>query len=136
VATEADLPFESLDFVYMPTTDVAAEIEHWSSVLGGEVGFAIEAFGTRVAMVRLASGPPDVLLAQHMEGERPVLLYRVASLDEASAALKERGWEDGVHAGMPYGEFVEFTTPAGHRLAIYERSRPEATERLAGRRDF
>jgi hypothetical protein len=136
MADEATLPFESLDFVYMPTPDVAAEIEHWSSILGGELGFAIEAFGTRVAMMRLSPGTPEVLLAEHMEGDRPVLVYRVESLDAAVEALKERGWEEGLHAGMPYGPFVEFSTPAGHRIAIYERTRPEAAERLAGRRDF
>jgi hypothetical protein len=136
MADEATLPFESLDFVYMPTPDVATELEHVQSVLGGEVAWAIEAFGTRVAMIRLAPGSPEVLLAEHLEGERPVLLYRVASLDGAIAALKARGWREGVHAGMPYGPFCEFHTDAGHRIAIYERTRPEATERLAGRRDF
>jgi hypothetical protein len=69
VAGEDSLPFESLDFVYMPATDVAAELEHIVEVLGGEVGWAIERFGTRVAMVRLAAGPPQVLLAEHLEGE-------------------------------------------------------------------
>jgi hypothetical protein len=136
VAGEDSLPFESLDFVYMPATDVAAELEHIVEVLGGEVGWAIERFGTRVAMVRLAAGPPQVLLAEHLEGEKPVLVYRVASLDAAVDELTERGWVEQVRAGMPYGPLSVFATPGGMQLAIYENTRPQATEMLAGRRDF
>jgi hypothetical protein len=120
----------------MPVTDVAAELEHFTTVLGGEVAWAIERFGTRVAMVRLAAGPPEVLLAEHMEGERPVLVYRVADLEASMAALRARGWEEHVRSEMPYGPLSVFGTPGGQRLAIYERIRPEATEMLAGRRDF
>ena len=129
-------PFESLDFLYMPTPDVAAEVEHFASVLGAQVVFAIEAFGARVAMVRLADGRPDVLLADHLEGERPVLVYRVPALAAAIEALKQRGWRDMPTFGIPHGTCCEFSTPAGHRLAIYELERPGASERLAGRRDF
>ena len=136
MAGEASLPFESLDFVYMPATDVAAELEHIATVLGGEVGWAIERFGTRVAMVRLAPGSPHVLLAEHLEGERPVLVYRVASLEAAVAELEGRGWVEQVRAGMPYGPLSVFATPGGMQLAIYENTRPHATEMLAGRRDF
>jgi hypothetical protein len=105
-------------------------------VLGAELAFAIEAMGTRVAMVRLASGPPDVLLAGHLEGERPVLVYRVADLDAAVAELRGRGWEDAPRFGIPHGPIVAFTAPGGHRLAIYELTRPEAAAHFAGRRDF
>ena len=131
-----DAPFESLDFLYMPAADVAAELDHFTSVLGGSVVWAIEAFGARVAMVRLAAGPPDVLLADHLDGERPVLVYRVASLDRAVEALRARGWEDQPQFGIPHGPCIEFATPAGHRLAIYELTRPGVPERFAGRRDF
>ena len=136
MADEASLPFESLDFVYMPATDVAAELEHVTTVLGGEVGWAIERFGTRVAMVRLAAGRPELLLAEHLEGERPLLVYRVASLETAVEVLTARGWVEQVRAGMPYGPLSVFATPGGMQLAIYENTRPHAAEMLAGRRDF
>jgi hypothetical protein len=116
--------------------DVAAELEHVTTVLGGEVVWAIERFGTRVAMVRLAPGAPELLLAEHMEGERSVLVYRVADLEASVAALRERGWEEHVRSAMPYGPLSVFATPGGVRLAIYERTRPDAAEMLAGRRDF
>jgi hypothetical protein len=98
--------------------------------------FAIEAMGTRVAMLRLSSGPPAVLLAGHLEGERPVLVYRVADLDAATAELRARGWPDAARLDIPHGPIVAFTAPGGHRLGIYELTRPEVAERLAGRRDF
>ena len=56
-------PFEALDFVYMPSRDVAADVRHFTETLGGELVFAIEAFGTRVAMVQLTPAPPALLLA-------------------------------------------------------------------------
>ena len=129
-------PFQSLDFVYMPSGDVAADIEHFTAVLGGRLVFAIEAFGTRVAMVELTEAPPRILLAGHLEGERPVLVYRVSSLDRAMEELEARGWEPQPRFGIPHGPVCAFHTPDGHRLAIYELTRPEADDRLAGRRDF
>src|SRR4051812_22152008 len=104
----------------MPAPDVAAEGEHFTSVFGAQLVFAIEAFGARVAMVRLAGGPPDVLLADHLDGERPVLVYRVASLDRALEELAAHGWEERPRFGIPHGPCVEFASPGGHRLAIYE----------------
>jgi hypothetical protein len=129
-------PFESLDFLYMPAADVAAEVDHFTGVLGGSVVWAIEAFGARVAMVRLAAGSPAVLLADHLDGDRPVLVYRVASLDRAAEELAARGWDERPRFDIPHGPCIEFATPAGHRLAIYELTRPEVPERFPGRRDF
>jgi hypothetical protein len=127
--------FEQLDFVYMPSTDVAGDVAHFVDGLGAAAVFTIEAFGTRVAMVRLGGGP-DVVLAGHLPGERPILVYRVADLDGATAELRGRGFDPGPRLGIPHGPCHSFTTPGGHRLAIYELTRPEVADRLAGRRDF
>jgi len=132
----AHLPFESLDFLYMPSTEVAADVDYFVDVLGAEHVFRIEAFGTRVAMVRLAPGPPRILFAGHLEGERPILVYRVEDLDRSIAELEGRGWTAGGRFGIPHGPVCEITTPGGHRLAMYELTRPGADEHLAGRRDF
>jgi hypothetical protein len=129
-------PFQSLDFIYMPTSDVAAEIEYFVEVLGGELVFAIERFETRVAMVRLSDGSPDLLLAEHLAGERSILIFRVAELDGAMRELEGRGWEPQPIFEIPHGVCCEFHTPAGHRLAIYELTRPERAASLPGRRDF
>ena len=37
---------------------------------------------------------------------------------------------------MPYGPCYSFTLPGGHRIAVYELTRPGADERLGGRFDF
>src|SRR5436190_4308799 len=129
-------PFLGLDFLYMPSDDVARDVEYFTEVLGARLEFAIEAFGTRVAMVRLSEEPPALLLAGHLGGERPVLVYRVASLDAAMTELEARGWAPEPVLGIPHGPICSFRSTGGHRVAIYELTRPEAAERLQGRRDF
>ena len=86
--------FEQLDFLYMPERGCrGATPRHFVDVLGGRLVFAIEATGTRVAMVELTDGPPRLLLTDHLEGDRPILIYRVADLEAASPSSTRRGWE-------------------------------------------
>ena len=120
----------------MPSRDVAADLAFYTETLSAEIVFAIEAFGTRVAQVRLAEGGPKVLLAEHLEGEAPVLIYRVADLDAAVAELQRRGLDTGDRFGFPHGPCVEFRAPGGQRIGVYELTRPEADAHLAGRHDF
>ena len=129
-------PFEQLDFIYMPSRDVAADVEYFTDVLGAKLTFAVEGMGTRVAMVELTEQPPRLLLAGHLEGERPVLVYRVADLERAMHELEARGWKRGHTLEIPHGPVCSFTTPDGHRLAIYQLARPEVGEHFEGRRDF
>jgi hypothetical protein len=131
------MTFESLDFIYAPSADVAADLARFESGLGASVEFAIERFGTRVAMVRLAAGPPHLVLAEHLDGERPILVYRVAKLGDAVRELGANGIDVGPQLGFPYGPIHAFALPGSeHRIAIYELTRPEVEEKLAGRRDF
>ncbi|MFL5824363.1 MAG: hypothetical protein ACJ764_13080 [Solirubrobacteraceae bacterium] len=128
--------FESLDFVYLPSRDAAADVRHFVDGLGGSPVFAIEAFGTRVAMVEMADGGPAVLLAEHLEGDRPILVFRVADLDQAVAAAAERGVETLVRFGIPDGPGAELAMNGPQRIALYQLTRPEVAQRLRGRRDF
>jgi hypothetical protein len=128
--------FAGLDFVYLPSRDVAAELAHFTEGLGAELVFAIEAFGTRVAMVRASPSPPALLLAGHLDGDQPVLVHRVANLERAIADLEGRGVRLGARFEIPHGPGVEVLSPGPQRLALYELTRPDAPERLAGRRDF
>jgi hypothetical protein len=128
--------FDQLDFIYMPSRDVADDLTHYVSRLGGELVFAIEAFGTRVAMVRMSPDPPSLLLAGHLEGERPVLVYRVLKLEQALAALGDRGVKAAARFEIPHGPGAELVNPGPQRIALYQLTRPEADARLAGRRDF
>lgn len=126
--------FGPLDFVYLPSRDVAADLAHWTRA-GGEVVFAVERFDTRVAMVALGEGP-GFLLAQHLEGDEPVLLYRVDDLAASVTDLAGRGIGVGDRFEFPYGEAVEVLSPGPQRVAIYERSRPDRGDSLRGRHDF
>lgn len=130
------LPFQQLDFLYMPSADVAADLEYHSEVLGGRVVFAVEGMGARVAAVELAPGSPLILLTDHVEGERPILVFRVANLRESMRRLEERGWERAGTLEIPHGPVCSFRTPGGHRFAMYELTRPEAATHFDGRRDF
>ena len=105
-------------------------------VLGGRVGFAVEGMGARVAMVELAGGPPHLLLADHLDGDRPILVYRVADLRKATAELKRRGLKKQHVVELPMGAASSFVTTGAHRLALYELSRPNVLEHFMGRRDF
>ncbi|HET9085256.1 MAG TPA: hypothetical protein VFN41_12730 [Candidatus Limnocylindrales bacterium] len=128
--------FESLDFVYMPSRDVAADMGYFTDVLGARLIFAIDGMGARVAMLELTEAPPKILLADHLEGDRPVLVYRVPDLAAASEELSGRGWDEGHGLEIPQGPVRSFVGPGGHRLAIYERSRPGVEKSFEGRRDF
>jgi len=49
------------------------------------VVFAVEAMGTRLAAIQLTESPPLLLLlADHLEEDRPILVYRVADLGVAT----------------------------------------------------
>jgi hypothetical protein len=128
--------FDQLDFLYVPSADVAAEADELVAAAGAETVFRIEAFGARVAMLRLSAGPPALLLTDHLEGERPILIYRVASLDRAVDHLEARGVDPGPRFGIPPGPCCSFATEGGHRVAIYELTRPQVVDGFAGRRDF
>ena len=128
--------FERLDYVYMPSRDVAADLAYFADTLGARVVFAIEEMATRVAMVELTDDPPRLLIAGHLEGERPILIYRVDDLKAAMRDLGARGWEPGLTLEIPQGPVCEFHAPGGQRLAIYELTRPGVEASFVGRRDF
>jgi hypothetical protein len=130
------MAFEQLDFVYMPSSNPADDVRYFTEVLGARLLFAVDGMGTRVAMVELGNGPPRLLLAGHLHGERSVLVYRVASLSTALDEMEARGWQREGTLEIPHGPVCSFTAPGGHRLAVYELTRPEAEEHFAGRRDF
>ena len=130
------MAFEQLDYLYMPSRDVAADAAWFTDVLGGRLVFAIEGMGTRVAMIELTAEPPRLLLADHVDGDRPILVYRVASLPDAVADLTSSGWKPDHSLEIPQGPVTTFSGPGGHRLAIYELTRPGVEAGFEGRRDF
>lgn len=121
--------FLSLDFVYIPSKDVDKDLKYYAEVLGAEVVFNIKDMGTQVAMVNIGAGP-RLLLAGHLDGEVPVLLYRVENLKAAMKELKTRGWKKGSEVELPHGPACTFEAEGGQRFAIYELVRPEADQFL------
>ena len=130
------LPFEQLDFLYTPSRDVAADIAYFTDVLGARLLFAIDDGGTKVAMLELSEGPPRIVLADHVEGDAPIMVYRVASLDRTITALESRGWRRQRSLEIPQGPLHSFHAPGGQRIAVYERTRPGAEAHFIGRQDF
>ena len=55
---------------------------------------------------------------------------------DATKALKDRGLELEGMLEIPIGPCSSFTTPGGHRVAVYQRTRPEVLAHFEGRRDF
>lgn len=133
---DGQLPFQRLDFLYVPSRDVAADLAFFSDVLGGRVVFAIDSMGTRVAAVRLTEDPPLLLLTDHLEGDRPILVYRVPDLETALTQLEGRGWRREHTFEIPHGPVCSFAGPGGHRVAVYQLTRPEVAAHFEGRRDF
>jgi hypothetical protein len=130
------MAFERLDYIYMPSRDVSVDMAWFRDVLGGRVVFAIDAMGTRVAMIELTAEPPRLLLADHVEGDVPILVYRVASLAETTTELESRGWTRGHTLEIPQGPVCSFRAPGGQRLAVYELARPGVEAGFDGRQDF
>ena len=125
-----------LDYVYAPSSDVAADARRLSEVDGAELVFAIDRSGTRVAMLRLGTGGPAILLTDHLPDERPIFVYRVDDLAETVTRLEADGWATDRTLELPMGACATFTAPGGLRLAVYELSRPGVVESMAGQRDF
>ena len=91
---------------------MAADLGYFTEVLGGRVVFRVQAMGTRVAAVQLTEGPPLVLLADHLQGDPPILVYRVADLGAALAALAAHGWKRQQTLEIPQGRAVRCGRPA------------------------
>jgi hypothetical protein len=85
---------------------------YFTEVLGGRVVFAVEAMGTRVAAIQLSEGPPLVLLADHLEGDQPILVYRVTDLGAALVELAAHGWRRQHTLEIPRGRAAHFGRPA------------------------
>jgi len=60
----------------------------------------------------------------------------VADLPAALAGLEARGWAREPSFEIPHGPICSFRAPGGHRIAIYQLTRPEAAAHFDGRRDF
>jgi len=125
-----------LDFLYTPSRDVAADMDDLVNAFGARVIFAIEDGGIRVAMLEFTEHPPRILLTDHVDGDRPIMVYRVADHAAAAAELKDRGWSPERSLEIPQGPVSSYRSPGGHRIAVYQEVRPGVLSHFEGRRDF
>jgi hypothetical protein len=106
------------------------------AALGARVVFAIDDGGIRVAMLALTDASPHLLLTDHVDGERPILVYRVADHRATVAELRAHGWSVARALEIPQGPCTSFRTASGHRIAVYQLVRPQVLDHFVGRRDF
>jgi hypothetical protein len=124
----------SLDFLYVPTADVDAAARRYVDDLGAELVFKVRAMGAVVACVRLSETGPQLLLTSHLEGELPILIYRVEDYAASVESLRAAGAEDVSELEIPHGPCASFRFE-GQRFAVYELTRPQAAEHFVGRVD-
>ena len=127
--------FESLDFLYVPTESVDDAVRRYVDDLGATLVWKVRAWNTVVACLRLSSTGPAILLTDHLEGNVPILVYRVADYTAAVARLREAGVVELRELEIPHGPLASFVTADGQRLAVYELTRPEAVGKFDGRID-
>ena len=125
--------FLSLDFLYVPSRPPGPVVAYYTDVLGGTLMFRIKEMGTEVAAVKLSDVGPLVLLAEHLEGSLPILIYRVENLQRAMGEMERRKWKRGEVFEIPQGPCCTFRAEGGQRLAIYELTRAGVIEHFMGR---
>ena len=127
--------FISLDFLYVPTADVDLAVDSAVEVLGAALVWKIRAMGTTVACLRVTEAGPALLLSGHLEGEAPILVYRVADYKAAVAQLRKVGATDLRELEIPHGPCASFRLGGNQRFAVYELVRPGMDAHFAGRID-
>ena len=126
-------PFLSLDFLYVPSKDPSKDFAYCTDTLGGVPLFRIKHDGVEVGAVRLSHEGPILLLASHLEGVQPIVIYRIASMPDTTRLLETRGWVAEEQFEIPHGPICTFVAEGGQRFAIYELTRPESNDRFTGR---
>jgi catechol 2,3-dioxygenase-like lactoylglutathione lyase family enzyme len=127
--------FRSLDFVYVPTDDVDAAARRYVESLGAELVWKVRGMGTVVACLRISDDGPSILLSGHLEGENPILIYRVDDYAAAVEALRAACADELHELEIPHGPCASFRAEGGQRLAVYELTRPGAARHFDGRFD-
>lgn len=119
----------------MPTADVDDTVRHYVEVFNASLVWKVRGMGTTVACVTLSEAGPSILLSGHLEGDVPVLVYRVADYQATVAALRAGGAHEMHELEIPHGPCAAFRAAGGQRFAVYELVRPEAAAYFDGRID-
>jgi hypothetical protein len=129
-------PLGTLRYLYVGSSDPAADIAYWRDVVGANVEWDYREFGTRVAGLRVADGPLWIV-AGHRAGKGVLPVFVVPSLTRAEKTLRARGWSP--HEGpveIPDGPCYLFRDASGNEVALVGDERPGAEQHLqAGMRE-
>ena len=118
------LPFGPLRYLYVGSSDIQKDLDYYTKVLGAKKLWDLSRFGTRVAALRLGSGPL-VLLADHRPARSCILIFQVDDLLAESKRLREKGWRpEGEQFEIPEGPCYRFNDPSGNPLALLQIVRP------------
>lgn len=119
-----------LEYLYLGSKDVEADLRYYRDVLGAEVVWDFQEFGTRVFAVRLAERPPLIILAGHRPAPSILPIFAVPDLEDTARVLRRRGWkEEGPSVEVPDGPVYLFKDASGNELALLGQVRPHALER-------
>ena len=119
-----------LEYLYLGSRDVPQDLAYYRDVLGAEVVWDFEEFGTRVFGVRLGERPPLVILAGHRPAPSALPIFAVDDLEKAEKELRRRGWTpEGPPVEVPDGPCYLFKDPSGNELALLGQVRPRVLER-------
>jgi hypothetical protein len=119
----------------VPTADVDAAAAAYVETVGARLEWKVRGMGTVVACLRVSAEGPALLLSGHLQGERPILVYRVDDYRATVAALGARGATDVHELEIPHGPCASFRLEGGQRFAVYQLVRPGADGYFAGRVD-
>jgi len=117
-------PFGKIEYLYVGTSDFERDLAYYTNVLGAKVIWNRQAFGAKVASLRLCKGP-QYLLADHRPAPSCLPLFEVPDLKATSKQLRSRGWKsEGRSFEIPPGPCILFKDPSGNELALFENVRP------------
>jgi predicted enzyme related to lactoylglutathione lyase len=118
-----------LVYLYVGTDDVERDRAFYLEALGAEPVWRFAAFATEVAAIRLSSGGPLVLLAEHRPAPSCLPIWSVPDLDAAIERLRQSGFEtQGESAGTPDGTVHVLRDPSGNEIGLLQQERPNALE--------
>jgi len=108
---DAKAPLEILRFLYAGSSDVAKDLDYCTKVLGAKKVWDFSSTGTRVAAVRVSSGPL-LLLAGHRPAPSVLPVFEVGNLKASAREFKGRGWQsEGEEFEIPNGPCYLFKDP-------------------------
>src|ERR1700681_3886451 len=117
-------PLGKLAYLYVGTAAFERDVAYYRDVLGAEVVWTFNAYGAKVAALRVCDGPL-FLLADHRPAPSCMPVLAVADLDAAIADLKARGWQsEGEAFEIPNGPCYRLTDLFGNPYALIQNDRP------------